>query len=1345
MNVFLQTPSGINLVNQGAGNQIDFITLPESGTYDLAIYGSNGATGGYGFALYQPALPITPLTLGSPVTGTLANPGDQGEYTFTGTAGERLFYHATQAVAGGINVALNSPSGTNLVNQDAGNQIDFITLPESGTYVLSIYASNGATGGYGFALYQPALPITPLTLGSPVTGTLANPGDQGEYTFTGTAGERLFYHATQAVAGGINVALNSPSGTNLVNQDAGNQIDFITLPESGTYVLSIYASNGATGGYGFALYHPALPITPLTLGSPVTGTLANPGDQGEYAFTGTAGERLFYHATQAVAGGINVALDTPSNVNLINQNAGNQIGVITLPEAGAYDLGIYASNGATGTYGFDLFQAALPITALALGTPVTATLANPGDAAVYTFAGSAGQRITYDALLSNSSQINVVVQSPSGAQLINQNAASDTGFTLPADGTYSLTIYGNGGATGSASFQLLDASSSPVAPFGTAVSGTLNPGLSETLYQIVGTAGQVLYFHALGTDSNGHWYLYTGGPSPTYINGTTLNADFQATLPQTSSYYLVLSGQQSSGAPVSYSFQVTTPAPIAKPLSLGTTIQGTIDQLGQTVTYSFLGHVGQRLVYDALQSGSPNIRAVLTSPSGLNVFNIDIDQNDGPLTLAEAGLYTLTIEPGLGAGGPYAFQLQDTSTAPALTLGTTISGTLTPGLADNLYQYSGTAGQRLNFLSLQTASGTWGLYGPANQLIASSGSLSSGFVANLPVAGTYVLVIQGSSTTGPVNYEFQATDVSDTSVTPSGFGTVESGTIAAGQTVPYSFMAPAGLPILFNGLSVTGSLTAVLRDPSGNTVFSVSPGSDAGPYILQRSGNYVLTVEGINSSATGSYQFQMIDLKDGSTPLSFATPTSGSLGAGTGAVAYSFTVPVGEQVVYDALSNASTRVVAALYSAGGRQVFYVDANSDNAPGPLLDGSYTLILQATVPGGSYSFQLLEAGTAPAVPLDGTPVTSTLNPGVSATLFTVQGNAGDLVYLHPLNSPGSGTWYLYGPGGQTLAVAGIGSNLSATLPATGTYVLAIYGGNTSGPISYQFTADIANIVTVPIPSSTEPTGATTYTYDPKFNVVTKETDPLGHQTLYQIDPANGNVLTMTRVVGSGGSNNVVTQYTYDSHGLVTKMIDPNGVETDYTYDQYERLIKVTYAVGTPDQASQQYQYDAAGNSDVGHRRGQEHDHLYLQLDDNLLMSTTDPLENTTTYTYDAMGNLLTTTDALKHVTTYTYDPYGNVTETIDANGGITRNTYDADGNLTSTTDPLGNVTRYALRRPWPPDEYDRRRRRRHAPDLRPQQQRDRRDRPGRQPHPVRLRCPRPTDPRDRPARQRDRLCL
>jgi RHS repeat-associated protein len=67
-------------------------------------------------------------------------------------------------------------------------------------------------------------------------------------------------------------------------------------------------------------------------------------------------------------------------------------------------------------------------------------------------------------------------------------------------------------------------------------------------------------------------------------------------------------------------------------------------------------------------------------------------------------------------------------------------------------------------------------------------------------------------------------------------------------------------------------------------------------------------------------------------------------------------------------------------------------------------------------------------------------------------------------------------------------------------------------------------------------------------------------------------------------------------------------------------------------------------------------------------------------TTTWAYDPEDNLLSTTDPLGNTTAYTYNATRQVLTTTDARGGTTTNAYDAKGNLVSTTDPLGNATAY-----------------------------------------------------------------
>ncbi|MGP8263602.1 MAG: hypothetical protein ACLQMV_12230, partial [Rhodoblastus sp.] len=62
-------------------------TLSADGTYTLAVDGTGYTTSSisYSFEAYQNVTTTAALTLGTEVTGALANPGDQAQYTFTGS------------------------------------------------------------------------------------------------------------------------------------------------------------------------------------------------------------------------------------------------------------------------------------------------------------------------------------------------------------------------------------------------------------------------------------------------------------------------------------------------------------------------------------------------------------------------------------------------------------------------------------------------------------------------------------------------------------------------------------------------------------------------------------------------------------------------------------------------------------------------------------------------------------------------------------------------------------------------------------------------------------------------------------------------------------------------------------------------------------------------------------------------------------------------------------------------------------------------------------------------------------------------------------------------------------
>ena len=217
-------------------------------------------------------------------------------------------------------------------------------------------------------------------------------------------------------------------------------------------------------------------------------------------------------------------------------------------------------------------------------------------------------------------------------------------------------------------------------------------------------------------------------------------------------------------------------------------------------------------------------------------------------------------------------------------------------------------------------------------------------------------------------------------------------------------------------------------------------------------------------------------------------------------------------------------------------------------------------------------------------------------------------------------------------------------------------------------------------------------TEYTYDPIFNQVTSETDELGRQTLYDIDPNNGNLLSTTKVVGEvGGDDDVTTSYTYTDAGLIDTMTDPLGRVTDYDYDASGNVITETYAVDTADEASVSYEYDASGNQTAvidenGNRTEFEYDGLNRLIKTTYAVGTTD--ESIETTEYDGNGNQVATVDGNGNRTEYEYDEKDRLIETIspdpDGDGELTSpistSTYDSVGNLIATTDPLGRETRY-----------------------------------------------------------------
>ena len=90
---------------------------------------------------------------------------------------------------------------------------------------------------YSFEAYVNVNPVSSLTLGQEVTGTIANPGDEATYTFTGSPGQEIYYDGL-ASASGIQATLTDPGAT------ANDEFGF-SVAISGSTVVAGAPGNGA--------------------------------------------------------------------------------------------------------------------------------------------------------------------------------------------------------------------------------------------------------------------------------------------------------------------------------------------------------------------------------------------------------------------------------------------------------------------------------------------------------------------------------------------------------------------------------------------------------------------------------------------------------------------------------------------------------------------------------------------------------------------------------------------------------------------------------------------------------------------------------------------------------------------------------------------------------------------------------------------------------------------------------------------------------------------------------------------------------------------------------------------
>ena len=846
------------------------------------------------------AVPVTTQATGvnatAPISGTISTPGQSIQYKFALTNATQLYFDSLTNDSQ-LNWSLSGPSGS-VVSQKSfqssdGNNIggsdNYQAAP--GTYTLTVSGNNSYTGSYSFRLLDlsTAPTIQPNTA---VNDTLSPGNSTNAYQFNGTAGQRIY---VQPQGGGDYVyRVLDPSGNLLGGSytyaGSGQQL---TLSGGGAYTLLVEGDQTAASAptnFSVTVYADADTTQGLTLGQTVTNTITQPGQLNTYTFSVTSETAAVFDSLTNNSN-LQYSLTGPSGT-LANQvsfssadgrSTGSNTRLDLVP--GSYTLVVSGQNGATAPYAFRLLDLATA-TPIAYGNAITGTLGDAGasgaasapgtQTTLYRFTGAVGDQITLNDTQS-SGTIGLRVFDPYGKQIVQQSFSRTNPITLTVAGTYTVLVEGYIGNTAAATYAFSISNSGPVSvpaltgtaiTLGQTVSGTLAAANETDDYVFTINTPTRINFDPLttpySTSLSATWQL--DGPQGSVVTPQNFYANDTELLQAPGTYRLRVVG---TTAGQSYSFVVQDLAS-GTPVNYNDTVSGTLASATATAVYKFSGAAGDSIYFNEISSaGSLTWRVI--DQYGATVFNQGFG-SVGPLTLATTGTYSLLIGGQYYNSGAstYSFQVDKVvNTTAALTLGTTVTGSLDAPAQQANYTFTLSAATELYFNSIsQNSNFTWTLTGPNGTAITSAQFYNDYDRVIVAGPGAYTLTVAaGSGQTG--SFSFRLSDLA--AATAFSYGQVVSATTpATPQTAAlYRFTGAAGDAVFFNTLSNSDSyLQWKVVDPFGNTFLS-SSFSAFGRKTLPSSGQYTVIVTGSYSdpNASASYSFELSKETDTTTAL----------------------------------------------------------------------------------------------------------------------------------------------------------------------------------------------------------------------------------------------------------------------------------------------------------------------------------------------------------------------------------------------------------------------------------------------------------------------------------------------
>ncbi len=980
--------------------------------------------------------------------------------------------------------------------------------------------------------------------------------------FDGTAGQRASIVLSESTIEAGTASIWGPSGSELssgvFSKSEGGMVDGTTLPSTGTYTLLLEPSGPSSGSvkvtsYGFQDVTGSISPESTAEGTSQPVSISTPGRNARYSVKMTTGEKVSLKTTSsAFSGSYSISWLNSKGETLYseywNPTENSYWNPKTFESAGTYTLLVDPAGTTTGSVTLKLWKdpdiTGQTLTPSAEGATKTSTISVPGQRELISFSGSKEQKVSLVPSESTFSGGSLSILTPKGTEL----SGSGGGFTeihepstLPEAGTYSIVVDPENDNTGTLKVTAykvedLTGSISPAATAeGTSQSVSLPTPGQVARYSVTMTAGEKVSLKTTSSAFSGYYYIsWLNSKGETlfseYWNSTENRYWEPKTFASAGTDTLLVDPEGTNTGSVTLKLwkDPDVTGQTITPSTGGATKTSTISVPGERELITFSGSKEQKVSLVPSESTFTSGSLSILTPEGteLSGSSSGFSEIDGPVTLPEAGTYSIVIDPENDSTGSVqltAYTAKDLtgSISPAATAeGTSQSVSLpTPGQVAR-YSVTMTAGEKV---SLKTTSSAFSGYYYISWLNSKGETLFSEYwnstenrywnPKTFASAGTYTLLVDPEGTnTGSVTLKlWKDPDITGQTITPSTGGATKTSTISVpGERELITFSGTKGQKISLvpseNKMS-EGSLS--ILTPKGTELSGSGGGFSEihGPSTLPETGTYSIVVDPENDN-TGTLKvtaYKVEDLTGSISPAATAEGTSQSVSLPTpGQVArYSVTMTAGEKVSLKTTSSAfSGYYYISWLNSKGETLFSEYWNSTEnrywEPKTFASaGTDTLLVDPEGTNtGSVTLKLWKdpdvTGQTITPSTGGATKTSTISVPGERELISFSGTSGKvLTFKTSESSITGGTMSILKPAGAELAESArsfsSGSNARAevTLPETGTYKVVIdpeidYTGSVKvigylgshaawyGPI--QGTTEFADLM-IPSPSGPE----------------------------------------------------------------------------------------------------------------------------------------------------------------------------------------------------------------------------------------------------------------------------------